>query len=435
MSVDVLMPKLGESITEGTILEWKKNVGDMVEKDETLLEISTDKVDSEIPSPDSGKVTEILFSVNDVVPVGEVIARIGSNNDEVVEKKSNNLIEDKDKNLDEDVIINKTSKTQDMPILESATALEDKFDKNRKFYSPLVKSIANKENISLEELNKIAGTGLNNRVSKKDVLKYVEIRNNSNIDNSESLPLFSDNDLEKSSLSNDVEPMGHVRLMIADHMKKSRDTSVHVYSTSEVDITDIVNFRNANKKYYHEKYQTNLTYTPFFINAVIKSIQDFPLINARVQDKNIVNNLNINIGMAVALPDDNLIVPVIKKSEELNFLGIARSCSDLAQRARKNKLQPDEVKDSTFTVTNPGIFGSLFGMGIINQPNSALLSIGSIHKRPVVKETDYGDVVVIRSMIYLTLAYDHRIIDGAYGTRFLSHLKKELENFKENSLR
>lgn len=431
MSVDVLMPKLGESITEGTILEWKKNVGDMIEKDETLLEISTDKVDSEIPSPDSGKITEILFSVNDVVPVGEVIARIGSNNDEVVEKKSDDIKEDKDKNLDENVIINKTSKTQDTPSLELSSVQESKLDKNKKFYSPLVKSIANKENISFQELDNIAGTGFNNRVSKKDVLKYLENRNNANID----LPTYSDNDLEKSPLSNDVEPMGHIRLMIADHMKKSRDTSVHVYSTSEVDITDIVNFRTANKKYYHEKYQTNLTYTPFFINAVIKAIQDFPLINASVQDKNIVNNLNINIGMAVALPDDNLIVPVIKNSEELNFLGIARSCSDLAQRARVNKLQPDEVKDSTFTVTNPGIFGSLFGMGIINQPNSALLSIGSIHKRPVVKETDYGDVVVIRSMIYLTLAYDHRIIDGAYGTRFLSCLKKELENFKENSLR
>lgn len=418
MSVDVLMPKLGESITEGTILEWKKEVGDDIKKDETLLEISTDKVDSEIPSPESGKIIQILYKVNDVVPVGEVIARIGSNNDKVIKQvkdipKTDDIIDD-----------NSTLKNNEIDdlVVDSNNVIKEK----QHFYSPLVKSIAKKENISLAEMDNIPGTGLNNRVNKNDILNYIKSNESLDINKSKSDITYSLNDK--------LEPMGHVRLMIADHMKKSRDTSVHVYSTSEVDITNIVNYRNANKNKYLDKYQTNLTYTPFFIDSVIKSIQGFPLINASIQGKNIVNNLNINIGVAVALPDDNLIVPVIKKSEELNFLGVARACSDLAQRARENNLEPNEVKDSTFTITNPGVFGSLFGMGIINQPNSALLSIGAIHKRPVVKETKYGDVVVVRSMIYLTLAYDHRIIDGAYGTRFLTHLKNILENFNEDGL-
>ena len=417
MSVDVLMPKLGESITEGTILEWKKNVGDDIKKDETLLEISTDKVDSEIPSPESGKIIQILYNVNDVVPVGEVIAKIGSHDDKVIEKNKDTIKEDV---KEEDNNSLEKNKVENLNVNLNNEALE------KRFYSPLVKSIAKKENISLDELKNISGTGLNNRVNKSDILNYIESKKS--LDFSESKSDF------QYSLNNKLEPMGHVRLMIAEHMKKSRDTSVHVYSTSEVDITNIVNYRSANKGKYLEKYQTNLTYTPFFIDAVIKSIQRFPLINASIDGNNIINNLNINIGVAVALPNDNLIVPVIKKSEELNFLGVARACSDLAYRARNSNLQPDEVKDSTFTITNPGVFGSLFGMGIINQPNSALLSIGAIHKRPVVKETDYGDVVVVRSMVYLTLAYDHRIIDGAYGTRFLTDLKDKLENFNEDNL-
>ncbi len=417
MSVDVLMPKLGESITEGTILEWKKSVGDDIEKDETLLEISTDKVDSEIPSPESGKIIQILYNVNDVVPVGEVIAKIGSHDDKVIEKIKDTIKEDV---KEEDNNSLEKNKVESLDVNLNDEVLE------KRFYSPLVKSIAKKENISLDELKNISGTGLNNRVNKSDILNYIESKKS--LDFSESKSDF------EYSLNNKLEPMGHVRLMIAEHMKKSRDTSVHVYSTSEVDITNIVNYRSANKGKYLEKYQTNLTYTPFFIDAVIKSIQRFPLINASIDGNNIINNLNINIGVAVALPDDNLIVPVIKKSEELNFLGVARACSDLAYRARNSNLQPDEVKDSTFTITNPGVFGSLFGMGIINQPNSALLSIGAIHKRPVVKETDYGDVVVVRSMVYLTLAYDHRIIDGAYGTRFLTDLKDKLENFNEDNL-
>ena len=411
MSVDVIMPKLGESITEGTILEWKKQVGDSIEKDETLLEISTDKVDSEVPSPAKGKISEILYKVNDTVSVGLTIARIAGDGETVPEQEKPEVIQD-----------DKTEKTVEKNEINSIK-IKDKVKSNR-FYSPLVKSIASKEGISLSELDDLPGSGANNRVNKNDILNYINNKEDSTIDEATSI-----------NLENKIEPMGHVRKMIADHMVKSRETSVHVYSTSEIDVTNIVNYRNSSKEAFSSRYQTNLTYTPFFIDAVVRAIHDFPLINASVQGDNIQHNQNINIGVAVALDDNNLIVPVIKRTEELNFLGIARSSSDLAIRARENKLLPDEVKGSTFTVTNPGIFGSLFGMGIINQPNVSLLSVGAIHKKPVVKETEYGDVVVVRSMVYLTLAYDHRLIDGAYGTRFLSKIKELLENFSSNNIK
>ena len=411
MSVDVIMPKLGESITEGTILEWKKEVGDSIEKDETLLEISTDKVDSEVPSPAKGKISEILYKVNDTVSVGETIARIAGDGETVSKQEKPEVTHD-----------DKVEKAVEKKEINS-TKIKDKVKSNR-FYSPLVKSIASKEGISLSELEALPGSGANNRVNKDDILNYINNKEDSAIDEAPSI-----------DLENKIEPMGHVRKMIADHMVKSRETSVHVYSTSEIDVTNIVTYRNSSKEAFSSRYQTNLTYTPFFIDAVVRAIHDFPLINASVQGDNIQHNQNINIGVAVALDDNNLIVPVIKRAEELNFLGIARSSSDLATRARENKLLPDEVKGSTFTITNPGIFGSLFGMGIINQPNVSLLSVGAIHKKPVVKETEYGDTVVVRSMVYLTLAYDHRLIDGAYGTRFLSKIKELLEKFSSNNIK
>jgi pyruvate/2-oxoglutarate dehydrogenase complex dihydrolipoamide acyltransferase (E2) component len=421
MPTDVIMPKLGESITEGTILEWKKNIGDKIDRDETLLEISTDKVDSEIPSPASGKILEILYQVNDVVDVGTIIARIGSETEPVTTPVDESSKEnEKTQNAQVEKTISKSEQIKGDLNKEKELNI-----KSLPFYSPLVKSIASKEGIDLLDLESINGTGHNGRVNKSDILSY--------IDNQKSKS--NDNDSSNSFSTNNTEPMGHMRKMIATHMQKSRDTSVHVYSTSEVDITSIVNFRNKNKDAFISKYQTSLTYTPFFIDSVIKAINEFPLINANILDDKTNHNANINIGVAVALPDNNLIVPVIKRSEEFNFLGLARSTADYANRARIGKLQPSEVKDSTFTITNPGIFGSLFGMGIINQPNVGLLSIGSIHKRPVVKETDFGDIVVVRSMVYLTLAYDHRLIDGAYGTQFLSKVKDLLENFSTNEIK
>ena len=427
MPVDVIMPKLGESITEGTILEWKKKVGDSIEKDETLLEISTDKVDSEVPSPASGKIIEIIFNVNDVVPVGEVIAKIGDSKDQIVNennsKKSDTDTKDK---------ITKSDVSEDLEDKTDNSVEQNKRSKSLKFYSPLVRSIAKKEGVSFDELDNISGSGLNGRVNKNDILNYLKSKNNDSII-SDDVSFESAN--SKHVLEDRLEPMDHVRKVIAKHMIASRDTSVHVYSTSEVDMTEIVLLRNKQKEAFKDKYQAPLTYTPFIIDAVIKSIHEFPLINTCLENDNIKYNQNINIGVAVALPDDNLIVPVIKRSEELNFLGLARTTHDLASRARKGKLNPDEGQGSTFTVTNPGVFGSLFGMGIINQPNVSLLSVGAIHKRPVVKETEYGDVIVARSMMYLTLAYDHRIIDGAYGTKFLSKIKSNLENYSKENIK
>ena len=421
MATDVIMPKLGESITEGTILEWKKNIGESIERDETLLEISTDKVDSEVPSPDSGTVIEILYQKNDTVAVGEVIARIGD---------SGETIQETNKEVKEEVI----DEVKDEPtevFKKTSEKIKSQKNKSNKFYSPLVRSIAKNEGIDIAELDAISGSGKNGRVNKTDILDYMKSRG-STPQRTSSIDITSS---QEYHLEDRVEPMGHVRKMIAQHMVKSRDTSVHVYSSNEVDMTTIVDFRSKNKDSFSNKYQTPLTYTPFIIDSVIKAIHDFPLINASLNGENIKYNQNINMGVAVALPDDNLIVPVIKRSEELNFLGLARSTSDLAMRARKGKLSPDEAQGSTFTVTNPGIFGSLFGMGIINQPNVAILSVGAIHKRPVVKETEYGDVVVIRSMMYLTLAYDHRIIDGAYGTRYLAKIKSLLENFSDKEVK
>ena len=427
MPVDVIMPKLGESITEGTILEWKKKIGDSIEKDETLLEISTDKVDSEVPSPASGKIIEIIFKVNDVVPVGEIIAKIGDSKDKII-NEDNSKKSDAD-NKDE------ITKSDISEVIEKKTdnfIEQNKTSKSQNFNSPLVRSIAKKEGVSFDELDTISGSGLNGRVNKNDILSYVKSKNNDSIVNDEISFETADS---KHVLEDRLEPMDHVRKVIAKHMIASRDTSVHVYSTSEVDMTEIVSIRNKQKEAFTNKYQTPLTYTPFIIDAVIKSIHEFPLINTCLENDNIKYNQNINIGVAVALPDDNLIVPVIKRSEELNFLGLTRTTNDLASRARKGKLNPDEGQGSTFTVTNPGVFGSLFGMGIINQPNVSLLSVGAIHKRPVVKETEYGDVIVARSMMYLTLAYDHRIIDGAYGTKFLSKIKSNLENFSKQNIK
>ena len=423
MSIDVVMPKLGESITEGTILEWKKKLGEEIGKDETLLEISTDKVDSEVPSPAQGKLIEILYKVNDVVPVGEVIARIGGSDDKITESSTpHSEIEPIKEDVVEKIETEKEFKYE--PVSDSID-----FKKTKRFYSPLVKSIAKKENITLSELDSIEGSGGNGRVNKSDILDFIS--------NRKEIPPQR-NKIDSSAthyLENKIEPMDHIRKMISKHMIKSQQTSVHVYSTLEVDMTKIVDFRNKKKNHFKERFQTPLTYTPFIIDAVTKAIHKYPLMNAFIEGDNIKYNQNINIGVAVALPDDNLIVPVINRSEELNFLGIARNTSDLAERARAGKLEPSEVMNSTFTVTNPGVFGSLFGMGIINQPNLGLLSVGSIHKRPVVKETEYGDVVVVRSMMYLTLAYDHRLIDGAYGTKFLTRIKDLLESFNNQDIK
>ena len=290
-------------------------------------------------------------------------------------------------------------------------------------------SIAIKEGIDFSELELLSGSGKNNRLNKNDILEYVRSKNNliekptlSNIPN---LPIQGDD----VALSNSIEKMDRVRQRIAEHMVKSKNISAHVYTTTEVDVSKIVEIRNTKKQDFMDRYHIKLTYTPMIVSECIKVIQEFPLLNASIDDENIVHHQNINMGIAVSLPDNNLIVPVIKNSEEMNFLGLSRNIDNYAKKARSNNLEPNDIFGSTFTVTNPGVFGGLFGMPIINQPNVGILSLGSIEKKPVVKETKFGDAVFIRHMLYLTLGYDHRLIDGAYGTQFLSRLKELLENY------
>jgi 2-oxoglutarate dehydrogenase E2 component (dihydrolipoamide succinyltransferase) len=413
---DVVMPKMGESITEGTILEWKKQVGDSIAKDETLLEISTDKVDSDIPSPATGTIVEIVAQVNDTIPVGDVIARIGEVGESIA-------IEDASVETapTEETV---AAEPEPVPAIEAVVQSEIVSEKpiiqsGKRFYSPLVKSIAKKEGITQTELDALVGTGNNGRVNKQDILAYLKTGR-----------------AGASTLKEDViEPMSRMRKKIADHMVQSLQTSAHVYTVVEADVTNMVTIRTENKESFKSKSGVNLTYTPMLLDACIRAIQEFPIMNASLDGDNIIHHRNINMGVAVALPDDNLIVPIIHSSEEKNFLGLARSVSDLSGRARESKLTPEEIFGSTFTITNPGVFGGLFGMGIINQPNVGILSVGSFQKRPVVKETEYGDTIVVRHMVYITLSYDHRIIDGAYGTKFLARLVEIIEQYNNDKIK
>ena len=431
MIVDVLMPKMGESITEGTIVEWKKNVGDMIAKDETLLEISTDKVDSEIPCPTEGKVLELLFNKNDTVEVNTIIARIGTEDSDSLDSNTESSVSDDKENSNEE--ISEDVKKEEVSIKEEVISDNKEISKtDRIFYSPLVKSIAKKEGVSLDELASIKGSGNGGRVNKSDILNYIDSKSNTTQDVQ---PAAISTDYASSGqLQDSIEEMDRVRVKIAEHMVNSKNVSAHVYTTSEVDVTNIVNIRNSKKDAFLNKNNIKLTYTPIIVSACIKAIQEYPLMNASIDGTNIVHHANINMGIAVALPDNNLIVPVIKASEEKNFLGLSRNVDSYAKKARSNSLAADDIFGSTFTVTNPGIFGGLFGMPIINQPNVGILSVGSIEKRPVVKETEYGDAVFIRHMLYLTLGYDHRLIDGAYGTKFLSRVKELLENYNESEI-
>ena len=431
MIVDVLMPKMGESITEGTIVEWKKNVGDMIAKDETLLEISTDKVDSEIPCPTEGKVLELLFNKNDTVEVNTIIARIGTEDSDSLDSNTESSVSNDKDNSNEEVL--EDVKKEEVSIKEEVISDNKEISKtDRIFYSPLVKSIAKKEGVSLDELTAIKGSGNGGRVNKSDILNYIDSKSNTTQDVQ---PAAISTDYASSGqLQDSIEEMDRVRVKIAEHMVNSKNVSAHVYTTSEVDVTNIVNIRNSKKDAFLNKNNIKLTYTPIIVSACIKAIQEYPLMNASIDGTNIVHHANINMGIAVALPDNNLIVPVIKASEEKNFLGLSRNIDSYAKKARSNSLAADDIFGSTFTVTNPGIFGGLFGMPIINQPNVGILSVGSIEKRPVVKETEYGDAVFIRHMLYLTLGYDHRLIDGAYGTKFLSRVKELLENYNESEI-
>lgn len=418
---DLIMPKLGESIIEATITKWLKVEGDLVEDDDAIVEIATDKVDSEIPSPVEGKITKLLYKEGDVVAVGEVIAHIQTEGEEA---ESPDVITD----------VKSESKTDVPPVKkeeETQTAVKESdannnYTASERFYSPLVKSIAKKENIGIRELDSIQGSGKDGRVTKQDILKYISSRSDKpSVKNMETPPVFA-------SGEDQIIEMDRMRKMIADHMVMSKQVSPHVTSFIDVDVTKIVNWRNKAKDILLKREGEKITFTPIFIDAAAKAIKDFPGINASVDGTKIILRKNVNIGMATALPNGNLIVPVIKQADQKNLLGLSKNVNDLANRARQNKLLPDEIQGGTFTVTNFGSFDSLTGTPIINQPQVAILGIGAIRKKPVVLETAEGDTIGIRSIMIFSLAYDHRVVDGALAGMYLKRLKELLENFDPN---
>lgn len=423
MIVDVVMPKLGESITEGTIIQWQKKVGETIKKDEILLEIGTDKVDSEIPSPAAGVIAEILSNPNDVIPVEQVIARIDTEAEVGVEAPPVKEAPAKPKEEAEAVPV------PPAPTVEPISVISPTL-KTRSFYTPLVRSIAKREGISEEELATIPGTGKGSRVTKKDILAYMERRS---VESKVEVPPVEAPEARRLFLGEETIEMDRIRQLIAEHMRKSLDTAAHVHLMSECDMTKIADFIKAREADFENQEGFKLTYSPFFILAAVKTIQDFPLFNTSLDGTTIIYRQNINVGMAVAT-GKGLMVPVIQNCEELNFLGICRKVNDLAIRTRTGRISADELQGSTFSITNYGIFDNLFGTPIINQPNTAILGVGTVKKRPVIWESDAGDAIVIRSMVYLSLGFDHRLIDGAAGGQFLKRLVDYFETMNTSML-
>lgn len=450
--VDLIMPKMGESIIEATILKWVKGVGDTVELDETILEIATDKVDSEIPSPVAGTIVQILYQEDDVVPVGQVIAIIATEGAEIVPVESPAVSETpapQTNGMDAPAPASSPDEPQPEPEPVSIPAATTPTPGNKpgktssstgRFYSPLVRNIAAKENIDMAELDMIPGTGLNNRVSKRDILQYLKTRGTvqqqpvAPAPQKQAAPAATQPAPVSVSTDGNVEiiEMDRMRRLIAEHMTRSKSTSAHVTSYVEVDVTDIVNWRNGVKAAFLEKHGQKITFTPIFVDAVVKAIQDFPMINISVDGTNIIRKKDINVGMATALPNGNLIVPVIRNADSFNLIGITKAVNDLATRARANQLKPEEIQGGTFTLTNVGTFGNVMGTPIINQPQVAILATGAIRKKPAVVETEYGDLIAIRHLMFLSLSYDHRVVDGFLGGSFLRKVADYLEDFDVN---
>ncbi len=436
--IDLIMPKMGESIMEATILKWVKKVGDSIEEDETILEIATDKVDSEIPAPVSGVLTEIFFNEEDVVEVGKVIAIISTEGEEAADNDPPKQEEKSKKQKATKASAEKTPAPAAQATVTKPANISISSNGTGRFYSPLVKSIASKENISVAELESINGTGAKGRVTKKDIMQYVSHRGNGS---APTVPAATTAETKKApsatSQINNISPSGNteiiemdrMRKLIADHMVMSKHTSPHVTSFVEADVTNLVNWREANKKDYQQQYGEKITFTPIFIEAVVKAIKDYPLVNVSVDGDKIIVKKDINIGMATALPSGNLIVPVIKSADFLNLNGLTKQVNGLASRARENKLKPEEIQGGTFTVTNVGTFGNVMGTPIINQPQVAILALGAIRKKPAVLETKDGDVIAIRKMMFLSLSYDHRVVDGFLGGSFLRRVADYLEGF------
>ena len=453
--VDLVMPKLGESIMEATILKWHKQPGDSIKMDETLLEIATDKVDSEVPSTAEGTIEEILFKENDVVPIGMVIARINDGGAEHARPQHAQPEPQRELNTPSQIQEEQevTSYTEVNSVMQDQPASTG--NGNGRFYSPLVLNIAASEGVSMTELEKIPGTGNEGRVTKKDILQFVSDRKSGKIKPQQNTPSQT-TPQQQQAVSSETSPphqnqfpatqqrspvatsysgnveiveMDRMRKLIADHMVRSKQTSPHVTSFTEADVTNLVMWRNKVKKDFEKREGSKITFTPLFIEAIVKCIKRFPLINCSLDGNNIIIKKDINIGMATALPSGNLIVPVIKNADQLNLTGLTKQVNQLADNARNNKLKADDTQGGTFTFTNVGTFGSLMGTPIINQPLVAILALGAIKKRPVVIETPHGDSIAIRHMMYLSMSYDHRIVDGSLGATFLTAVANELENF------
>jgi len=434
---EIEMPKMGESVMEGTIIKWYKKVGDSVKKDETIFEISTDKVDTEIPSPIEGTLAEILIGEQETVSVGTIVARISSTGTIAS--------------------LNKESKTEKRSEIETPVSMHENF-RNKVieqkeilgevtgFYSPLVLSIAQKENVNFDELRNISGTGLEGRVTKKDIFSFIEKRKTQKGKSSQPdiekkikaapAPSFGPSEVKTVMSGAGIEkiPMDNIRQKIMDHMIASRDTSVHVMSMIEIDMMRVHNFIQDKKTDFQQKYDVKLTYMAFIAQACVKAIKAHPLINSTIDGNNILQKNFVNLGIAVAIEPAGLIVPNIKGAEQLNLIGLAKAINDLAHRSRNKKLTPDDISGGTFSITNYGVFGTVFGTPIINQPEVAILGVGAVIKRPIVINVDGFDSIAIRPVMALTLAHDHRLIDGMLGGLFIKHLKESLENFEAENL-
>ncbi len=431
------MPKMGESVSEATIISWSKNVGDMIELDETIIEIATDKVDSEVPSTHEGKLLEMLFKADDVVQVGEPFAIIetegGNDTPTVNEDKGGNDTPAVSEATNETITV-KTSEEPTQPIEATNNIVKNT---GNRFYSPLVRNMASKEGIKMDELETIEGTGKDQRVTKSDMLAYLKTRESAPSatppPKTAKIPADSPVNITNTGDTEIVE-MDRMRKLISAHMTMSKQTSAHITSFVEVDMTNIVNWRNSVKENFKKKEGQNITFTPIIIEAMAKAVKDFPMINVSVDGTNIHIHKNVNIGMAAALPDGNLIVPVIKECQNKNLIGITKSVNDLATRARSGNLNPDDIQNGTITMTNVGTFGNLMGTPIINQPQVAIMACGVIKKKPTVLETEYGDVIAIRHMMFLSLSYDHRVVDGALGGQFVRKVGDYLEQFDVNTI-
>ncbi len=434
---ELVLPKMGESVAEATIIKWVKNVGDSIDNDESVLEIATDKVDSEVPSPVSGTLVKTLFNEGDVVKVGAVIAIIETEGGAVAASKPAESSAPTTPAASAPGIQELSQKTE--TVTSSVQSSSDRF------YSPLVKSIASSEGINQAELDSITGTGSEGRVTKNDILAYVETRKSgTNVSAPKASPAAATANVSAPSevkitapsvsvnAGDEIIEMDRMRKLIADHMVMSKHVSPHVTSFVEADVTNIVRWRDKVKKEFEKREGEKITFTPIFIEALVRAIKDFPMINISLNGTQIIKRKNINIGMAAALPSGNLIVPVIKNADQMNLVGLTKAVNDLAARARANKLTPDEISGGTYTLTNVGSFGNVMGTPIINQPQVAIMAVGAIRKMPSVVETADGDMIAIRHKMFLSHSYDHRVVDGSLGGQFVRRVADYLEAFDVN---